>query len=909
MYMNSYASLYGTTNINVSDLTISSNVITVDGFEYTFPSITDTIVTQTKTQPVSNKTITYSTINNTVIGAIAPSTGNFTTTNTVSLYINGVLVDLADIFRLSVNVTDDITQGTKLFTDLIEKAYWNAKQEQLTFTSPLSELSNVVSIDLSSYFNMTTNTTDNLTDTSSNRLVTDAQIASWNTGSGLWSLSVGTISTAYNAMVNGTLSSSGAGDFYGVLINGNSFVDFTRNIQCGSINGASCNITSGSYYCNSSEFINAGKQANLNQISINSSLLCDVSKNINCSTIAINSSSFVDISKNIYGLSLAINGTSTIDSSRNIYGYTLAINGTSTIDASRNIYANTVSTGGTQVIDASRNIYGSTLYIGGTQVIDGSRAIINVTAITTSGNITGQGLIINSILAFDLLNNMYCHEIKQIAGPSNTVLNVDTKTLYADAIYINGTQILNSSRNLSNIVNLTTSGTNLFNGLTYLYNTLYMNGNILVNTSKELFPSAITHDSNIVITSSNTTPMIRIGYSTSPNSSGINSCCIGNFSGYSLTTGNYNTCVGGHSGYTMSGANNCFIGSYAGYNASSTGESTYTGSECGYLNSGSSNTGAGFQSLGYGTGGGGNNCAYGHQSLRNNTTASGGCAFGKEALYNNTTGLVNCGYGYQALYSTSTGGYNTAMGYQAGYSITVGNNNVCIGRNSAGSYTGGECVQIGALTGNSSCGYGGIAVGYASNSVGYISTVVGYGSYCDASYASCIGYNVSSAADSQAYALYLNTNIPSASGTTLVITGNGRVGPTTSARRFKKDIVTLEDEKINALDVVMKMRSIVYTSINDIEQNREIGYIAEEIQPHLSNVVRCDNTGQCFSISYERIVPILSRAIQQQNVKITALENTINNMSIQHNKALEDKVALLEERFNNLLSLQNITYI
>ena len=91
----------------------------------------------------------------------------------------------------------------------------------------------------------------------------------------------------------------------------------------------------------------------------------------------------------------------------------------------------------------------------------------------------------------------------------------------------------------------------------------------------------------------------------------------------------------------------------------------------------SSNTAVGYQALYDNTTGTGNN-ALGYHALTNNTTANYNTAFGHVALFTNVTGTANTAVGSQVLYNC-TGSNNTVLGSTAGYAVTSGSNNLLLG--------------------------------------------------------------------------------------------------------------------------------------------------------------------------------------------------------------------------------------
>jgi len=778
--------------------------------------------------------------------------------NLDQLYINGTLINFNNYFDKTIDTTDNITEGktNKWWYDAyttsaplskvdlgggyyrfdisqsttgsdgyLNSTDWNIfnnKENVLSFTAPLQRTGNTISITQASG--------------STDGYITSSDYNNWSSSASHWT-PVGSLLNS-NPSYNCNFTTN-------AHINGTKFIDTSLNLTnintltaTGAIVGGSFN-TAGLYYANGTWFVDSVRNSNFNTIAINSTQIVDASRNFsNVSSLTANGT--------IYTSGVYNSGA----------GYQVA--GISAIDLFRN--------GSFLSVDSTNEYKLNT-----TTIMTSARTLVNIYGIQSSGtnSYTGQSYFYNSIYmnGYEILNisrDMY--NLSSLT--TNTLNSASNAYLYGNAwlytTYVNGILFCDTLRNLTNVssINLATGSNNLM-----------VNGSTVIDSSRYIYPVQCQFDSHIIIRSNNSTPMIRIGYQAGPNISGVGSIAIGNYAAFQLYGGNYNTHIGNNAAYTSLGQDNSTYGSYAGYSLSSGNECSYFGSACGYLNSGSGNTGMGFSALGYGSSSGGNNCAFGLSAMRLNTTASGGCAFGREAMYNNTTGAVNCGYGYQALFSNITGGYNTAIGYQAGYNILEGNN-VCIGRNAAGTYNSAECTQVGALTGNSGCGYGGIALGYASNSVGSISQALGFGTYCNANYGTCLGYNVSSASDPQNYAFYLNTNLPAIGGSWQYLGFNtsGRVGYVSSSIKFKTNVITFNK---NSIDLIDKLRPVYYEdkvkAPKGEKQPQHIGLIAEEVYLIVPEVVPCNKDGP-MTVLYDRLVPILIDALQKLNKRVEILE-------------------------------------
>ena len=122
------------------------------------------------------------------------------------------------------------------------------------------------------------------------------------------------------------------------------------------------------------------------------------------------------------------------------------------------------------------------------------------------------------------------------------------------------------------------------------------------------------------------------------------------------------------------------------------------------------------------------------------------------------------------------------------------------------------------------------------------------------------------------------------------IYSNGAAGGTTtwsasSDRRFKKNITPLE----NGLARTMALRGVTFDwrtaefPDRNFTTGHDVGFIAQEVQQVLPEVVRQDDLG-FYSVSYEKIVPVLVEAIHQQQAQIEALQQQVNQLVRSHNQ-------------------------
>jgi hypothetical protein len=95
----------------------------------------------------------------------------------------------------------------------------------------------------------------------------------------------------------------------------------------------------------------------------------------------------------------------------------------------------------------------------------------------------------------------------------------------------------------------------------------------------------------------------------------------------------------------------------------------------------------------------------------------------------------------------------------------------------------------------------------------------------------------------------------------------------TSSREFKQDIAPLTD----ALDSVMKLRGVSYRwndkAPSDVQGKRDIGFIADEMNDVLPDIVAKDDAGKPVGIDYGKVAAVEVEAIKQlkaENDKVKA---------------------------------------
>jgi hypothetical protein len=284
------------------------------------------------------------------------------------------------------------------------------------------------------------------------------------------------------------------------------------------------------------------------------------------------------------------------------------------------------------------------------------------------------------------------------------------------------------------------------------------------------------------------------------------------------------------------------------------------------LNSGDQNTATGAAALLLNTTGS-FNTANGALALLNNTNGSGNTATGVKALQNNTTGDFNTATGEFALQANSSGGSNTAFGWNALTSNTIGTANTAIG--------------LGALAA-STTGSGNIAIGpSAGANVQTASNVICIGSL--------FGANVS---DTCFIGHIRGVTTINANAIPVVIDSVGQLGTTSSSRRFKREIQSMD----KASEAILSLRPVTFHYKSDKTNRPEFGLVAEEVaEVHPDLVVRDDN-GELYTVRYDAVNAMLLNEFLKEHRKVEKLTKNFQATVAQQQKEIQALTVRLEEQ-------------
>ncbi|MEX0909817.1 MAG: tail fiber domain-containing protein, partial [Candidatus Paceibacterota bacterium] len=317
---------------------------------------------------------------------------------------------------------------------------------------------------------------------------------------------------------------------------------------------------------------------------------------------------------------------------------------------------------------------------------------------------------------------------------------------------------------------------------------------------------------------------------------------------------------------------------------------------------GAANVASGYQSL-YANTTGNFNVASGFQSLYANTTGGGNIAIGSDTLKANTTGNFNIATGYGSLLSNTTGSSNIANGFYSMFNNTTGSENIAIGVQSLnnnttgryniaiGGFAGGNINPAGGTDGaNSLFGYStglGITTGINNTILGANVTGLAPGLSNNVILADGAG-NQRIRIDSSGQ-VGIGTTSPS---TTLHVAGDAKIetisAGTGSAVCFDAGNVLVDcsassiayktdvNSMTTATDEVMQMRPVTFKWKENGQE--DFGFIAQEMA-EVNPLYATFKDGEVHGVHYSKLTSVIVKAMQEQNQRITTLEEKVAGMS------------------------------
>jgi hypothetical protein len=276
--------------------------------------------------------------------------------------------------------------------------------------------------------------------------------------------------------------------------------------------------------------------------------------------------------------------------------------------------------------------------------------------------------------------------------------------------------------------------------------------------------------------------------------------------------GRYNTAVGSHAlGLNTTGYLNTAAGAYALAANTTGGTNTAFGVAALLLNTvGVDNTAIGGGALRDNLFGE-RNTAAGRSALGDNASGFGNTAVGYDALRGSTSNHNNTAVGTEALRNLDEGDLNVALGFGAGEDLEDGHDNIYIGN--SGETTESDTIRIGdTQTATFVAGVRGTSVG---------------------------------------------------SGIQVLVGALGRLGTTTSSRRFKEEIADMGDASAPLLALRPVTFRYTEAAAGDGPRPLDFGLIAEEVAELYPDLVAYDEEGKPYSVRYHVLPAMLLNELQK----------------------------------------------
>jgi hypothetical protein len=294
------------------------------------------------------------------------------------------------------------------------------------------------------------------------------------------------------------------------------------------------------------------------------------------------------------------------------------------------------------------------------------------------------------------------------------------------------------------------------------------------------------------------------------------------------------------------GAANTALGAFSLFSTASASFNTAVGAGALDLNTGDQNTAVGVAALLINTGI--NNTAVGTAALELNEAGSKNTANGAFALFNNAGADDNTATGYEALFSNATGAGNTAVGFLALSGNTGGSVNTAIGDQALLANTTG--------VGNVAMGFGAGAQQTTGSDNVYIGTgMQGVAGESDACYiANIFGQT-------------------SANGIAVLVNSSGKLGTTTSSRRFKQDVKPMNESS----EALFELTPVTFRYKKEIDPQgkSQFGLVAEDVEKVNPDLVVRDKEGKPYSVRYDQVNAMLLNEFLKEHRHTEKLEATV----------------------------------
>ncbi|WP_353779463.1 tail fiber domain-containing protein [Winogradskyella sp. 3972H.M.0a.05] len=299
------------------------------------------------------------------------------------------------------------------------------------------------------------------------------------------------------------------------------------------------------------------------------------------------------------------------------------------------------------------------------------------------------------------------------------------------------------------------------------------------------------------------------------------------------------------------------------------------------------------------------NTAIGGSALNDHVSGGFNIAVGVNALTSHVDGMRNIGIGTAALILSETGSENIGIGSNSGRNNISGNQNSFIGIRSGYNNEGSGNVFLGYYSGYNETSSNKL---YIENSDS--STPLIYGEFDN----EILGFDAKVGIGTQSPAVPLHirggSDVTIGLGTGQLVLGDElgtnmaldnneiqarnagvvsdlylqneggdvRIGGAivqVSDRRLKRDIENIS----YGLEEIMQLRPTEYFWVGKEQEYKSLGLIAQEVNAVINNVVSYSEDQDKYGVSYTELIPVLIKAIQEQNHIIKAQQKRNNRQS------------------------------
>lgn len=490
----------------------------------------------------------------------------------------------------------------------------------------------------------------------------------------------------------------------------------------------------------------------------------------------------------------------------------------------------------------------------GTTAVPDAAGVLNVLG---AHNVLTGGAVANTITVFGT-NAITLGDLANIAAGSDAI-TINTGNITLSATNNVGNINLPQTHSSGNAGRLFIGGSQMlsrYSGGTPGSNIFVGNSGNLTNTADNNV--ALGGNSMIALTTGTLNVSVGGGSLTALTTGGDNTA-IGDKTLNALTTGGRNTALGSQAGLNLiTGQRNVLLGDDAALG--------YVGAESFNIIIGASAAGkaAETNAIRIGSGAGGDSAIFIGGGSGNTTYTSGVAQFnqcvGTNCLTALTTGAQNTAMGNAALQSVTTGNNNTAMGYVAGNMITTGEENTLIGDGAALLLTtGSDNVVVGA-------GSGGNYTSSESNNIIVGAAIAGTAAESDTTR---IGSTTQQTRCFIGGIRGRTTGVNDAIA--VLIDSAGQLGTISSSIRYKRNIRDIGDMSQKLYD----LRPVKFQYKTDHDELDRYGLIAEEVNEVLPEMVIYNEEGDCETVRYNDILPLVLNELIALNKRIAKLEKRL----------------------------------